>query len=206
MSDITFIIANKKSTSNISGVKYFTDCTVSIDHNFRNTITSYPIEEGANVSDHTTTNNNVFTVSGVFTPYSFNRYPEDTLSYDDRVNDAYQFLMKLRNNREVFTLVSKYDVYPDCVVSNLSIPVTPDDGGTLIFEMEITQIRRAKVESVGIILLDKTKEEYKDSAANMKNKGNKSPSFLISAGRTLFGDTEEEKELLDNIGIQKSGG
>lgn len=169
---ITFIVANKSGNSEIAGEKYFTDTTVTITHDFSNSVTEHPVETGVSFSDHVQVKNNRFTLSGVFGAFTLNQYAGDNIGYGkDRVKDAYTFLTRLRNDREVFTLVSKYDVYENCVIESLSIPVNADSATSLYFDLNIVQIRVASTESVSLVKVENVIAPKKDDASGTSNGG-----------------------------------
>ena len=182
MSDnVVFIVANKKKTSaNISGLKYFPDCTVSVSHSFENDVTEHAVEDGASFSDHIQNKNKTFSVSGIYNTKGLNIYTGDNISQDNRIADAYSFLVSLRDERKTFTLVSKYDVYPDCVVRSLRFPLAPTDGNTLLFEMDLVQIRKSKLEQVNIVAVQNVIEAKKDDASVTSNGGRTPTNQMVS--------------------------
>lgn len=194
--DIVFIVANKKKVNpNVSGVKYFPDCTLSVTHSFDNDVTEHPVEDGTSFSDHIQNKNKTFSVSGVYNAKSINLYAGDNISQDNRVADAYSFLTSLRDERKTFTLVSRYDVYPDCVVKSLRFPLAPTDGNTLLFEMDLVQIRKASVDQVNIVATQNVADFKKDSASRTTNEGKK-PVQQISIAQGIVDSTEEGTDLL----------
>lgn len=168
---IVFIVANKKSSSQLGGLQYFPDCTVSISHTFDNDVTEHTVEDGSSFTDHIQNKNAMFSVSGIYNTVSFNKYLGDTLNQQDRVTNAYKFLKGLRDDRKTFTLVSKYDVYKDCTIKSLRFPVAPTDGNTLLFEMDIVQVRKSKLELVNIVTVANVIESKQDDASNSSVSG-----------------------------------
>lgn len=186
MSGIVFIVANKRANSNIesvAGSKYFTDCTIDIQHDFSNVVTEHPVEDGVNFSDHVQVKNNRFSVNGVFSEIPLAGYSGDTIPIAQRIDAAYSFLKKLRDSKQTFTLVSKYESYPDCVIENLTIPVGADNSSSLFFTINIVQIRKAKVSQVTLLLTNKVREDKKDSAASTSEDGKKNTK---EAGDTVW--------------------
>ena len=182
---IVFIVANKQNNAgieDIAGDKYFTDCTLSISHTFSNQVTEHAVEDKASFSDHVQVMNNTFTVSGMYNKVTINPYTTNSIDSSlERLKQAYKFLLDLRDNRSIFTLVSKYDAYPNCVVSNLSIPVNPDNSNGLQFDMEIKQIRVASTSSVNIVQTGNVAEFKKDDAANQVSGGKKQGKTFAAA-------------------------
>ena len=198
MSGIVFIVANKRANSNIesvAGSKYFTDCTIDIQHEFGNVVTEHPVEDGVNFSDHVQVKNNRFSVNGVFSEIPLAGYSGDTLPIAQRIDAAYSFLKKLRDSKQTFTLVSKYESYPDCVIENLTIPVGADNSSSLFFTINIVQIRKAKVSQVTLLLTNKVREDKKDDAtalaeAGKKNTARQDESIQYSINELLYKETE----------------
>ena len=211
MSDITFIVANKRSNSSVDGVagsKYFTDCTVDIQHEFANTVTEHPVETGESFSDHVQRRNNRFTVNGVFSEIPLRGYQGDTLPIQERVKAAYDFLKRLRDERLKFTLVSKYESYQDCVVENLSIPTTAENSSSLFFTLSIVQIRTAKTTLVNIVQVDNVRDDKKDDASKNGSSGKKNTNEnlvawskeLVSFFSETLEDTKEADEKIKALG------
>jgi len=191
MSDITFILANKKQNSSITdsvvGSKYFSDCTINIEHQFDNTVTEHAVERGANFTDHVQQQNNVFVVSGVFSDVPIMAYNGDALPQQQRMKAAYNFLQELRTAGTKFTFVSNLASYPDCVVEKLSIPSDATTFTSLRFDMTIKQIRSAKTESINVVQVSNVAPAKQDDAAPQTNEGKKQsilnpPVFIASSG------------------------
>ncbi len=204
---VTFIVANKFAAGNteIAGEKYFTDCTVSISHNFSNSVTEHPVETGVSFSDHIQVQNNKFTVSGIFGQYGLNDYQADTLSRGlERIQQAYKFLRRLRDERLTFTLVSKYETYSDCVIESLSIPVSVESSNSLYFDINVIQIRKANTESVNLVVNPKSVADAKKDAASGTTNGGKSGSKETTKLEALSQFlTTKDPEQLDKVLIGK---
>lgn len=174
---IVFVVANKNKNAGVEvvGSKFFTDSTISISHSFQNSVTEHPVEQGVSFSDHVQIKNNRFTVSGVFGDFSLNRYAGDNLTFGiGRVQEAYDFLKKLRDNKTTFTLVSKYDTYPNCVIESLELPIDAQSTSSLYFNIGVVQIRTAKTELVNLVKIENVVESKKDDASGQSNGGKKS--------------------------------
>jgi hypothetical protein len=176
--NLVFIAANKQTTSFSGRPVLLPDCTVSINHKFSNSVTEHPIELGSSVVDHVVNKNLVMNISGIFNQHSLMQYSQSVLNPESKVQEAYDYLVSLRNNRTPFVVVSKYDVYNDCIIRELEIPVAPTDGkSTLIFNMEIVQIRFARSEQVTLVQVQDVSTPFKDSAAAKQSTGNKAPEI-----------------------------
>lgn len=196
--DLIFIVANKKVNADTTAL--FPDCTVSIDHKWDNDITEHPIERGESVADHIITKNAMFSVSGVFNEYTLETYFGNVVGNESRIKDAYDYLVSLRNNRLPFTLVSKYSSYPNCVVRSLNVPVAPTDGNsTLIFSMEIQQIRFGFTEEVSLVRAEAVADPFKDLAAPKQSIGNSQIGLSIFEGNPFAPKGRKTTRVQDNL-------
>lgn len=168
-----FVLTDKRKNAGIdtSGSKYFLDCTVSVSHDFNNSVTEHPVETGASFTDHVQRMNNTHNVVGQFSGIPLIKYTGDTLPLQNRLAEAYKFLMDLRDNAIRFTIVSKYDVYNDCVIENLNIPVDSDGEFSLKFSMTLKQIRLANTELTNIVQTDLVRPDKVDDASQRSDTG-----------------------------------
>ena len=195
--NIVFIVANKRQISNsVSGLKYFPDCTISVSHTFDNEVTEYAVEDGTSVSDHVQNKNGMFSVSGIYNARPLDYYVGDQINPQNRIADAYTFLKRLRDDRNTFSLVSRYDVYEDCVVKSLKFPLAPTDGNTLIFEMDIVQVRKAKLEQVNIVAVQNVIDSKKDDAASASGVGKVTTKKADTVAKMLLDDFTEAGDVL----------
>jgi ribosome-associated toxin RatA of RatAB toxin-antitoxin module len=169
---VVFIAMNKKATYNLpDSVLLFPDCTTSLDHTFENDVTEHAVELSGSFTDHVQVKNNQFSISGVYSENPFNKNVSDSIPFADRLQQAYNFLLDLRNSRRLFTVVSKYASYPNCVIKRLSIPISPDTGNQLVFNMDVTQVRIATSENIRIANVENIKDEFVVPATPQQSKG-----------------------------------
>ena len=86
-------------------------------------VTSYPVESGAEVSDHVQIKNNTFKLSGVITETPV-RLEKDLLYSagvnGTRISQAIQYLDKIFDSRQPITLVTEHKVYENVILSGIS--------------------------------------------------------------------------------------
>jgi hypothetical protein len=120
------------------------DCAEQVDHVFPSKVTEFPIEDGASVSDHIVNGNATFSITGIFSDARL-RKPDAqgnaTAPLQPTQTETYQSLLKLRNDRRSFSLLTPLDTYTNIVLKNLGMP--RDKGDALSVKMEFEQIRRA---------------------------------------------------------------
>jgi hypothetical protein len=179
--DIAFIVANKaKQQGYAAAVKAYTDCTVNITHNFNNNVTRLATEEDADFNDHIQKTSNEFEVTGVFSSATFNSYEGDVVSTTDRVLSAYRFLRNLRDDKSVFTFITNLDVFPDCTIESLQLPITPETANSLFFTMKLVQLRKVRTENVLFIQKPLVRDDKKDDAASNEGSGTKKTKEVYS--------------------------
>jgi hypothetical protein len=168
------------------GVIWF-DVATEVNHEWPSTVTEFPVEDGASVSDHIVNGNVTFNVTGVFSDYRLTKPDAEgnpTLPEQPTQVEVYQALIGLRENRESFSLLTPLSTYSNVVLKNLGMP--RDMGDALSVKMEFVQIRRAVSGITTVSLIEKPKTVNSKSAKNpdkvsqeklaeTKDKGNVAP-------------------------------
>lgn len=115
-------------------------------------ITSYPVESGAEVSDHVQIKNNTFKLSGIIseTPVRL----EKDLLYSagvngTRISQAIQYLDKIFDSRQPITLVTEHKVYENVILSGISYDYKSEFA--MQFDLEFEQVRLVSTATVNVI-------------------------------------------------------
>ena len=115
-------------------------------------ITSYPVESGAEVSDHVQIKNNTFKLSGIIseTPVRL----EKDLLYSagvngTRISQAIEYLDKMFESRQPITLVTEHKVYDNVILSGISYDYKSEYA--MQFDLEFEQIRLVSTATVNVI-------------------------------------------------------
>ena len=115
-------------------------------------ITSYPVESGAEVSDHVQIKNNTFKLSGIIseTPVRL----EKDLLYSagvngTRISQAIEYLDKMFDSRQPITLVTEHKVYDNVILSGISYDYKSEYA--MQFDLEFEQIRLVSKATVNVI-------------------------------------------------------
>ncbi|WP_370429217.1 phage baseplate protein [Klebsiella michiganensis] len=115
-------------------------------------ITSYPVESGAEVSDHVQIKNNTFKLSGVITETPV-RLEKDLLYSagvnGTRISQAIQYLDKIFDSRQPITLVTEHKVYENVILSGISYDYKSEFA--MQFDLEFEQIRLVSTATVNVI-------------------------------------------------------
>lgn len=156
------------------------DATLSENHIYKNTITKFPIESGAVISDHIINEPVVLNMTGFVT-----NSPVKILGGsigniirgggESRVKLAFTTLIDIRNENIPFTVVTGLKTYRNMFFQNIDIPRDARTGDTLRFNAVMTKIPKVSAKTVEIqnLAQDETgvKAGTKDTAANNVNKG-----------------------------------
>ena len=131
----------------------------SISRKGTNSIASYPVESGVNVTDNVAKSNLVITVDGVFT--------DKALDIDDSLSltplQAFDTLFVLQTEAIKLTLTGYDRAHDNLYIKDMDL-VKSDN--TLQVRLTLEQVR---VTEVQFVLLPEIAESDKDKAANKKN-------------------------------------
>lgn len=124
------------------------DATVEIAHNFTARVSEHPVEVGSDISDHVRPENPEFNIKG----YVSNHHIMDVQggnvlgNFGKRTQIAYDTLKTMFNNSSLFTLVTEFESFSNCVISELNIPVTADKAEAVEINLKVRQLRIVGVE------------------------------------------------------------
>ncbi|HHN5526694.1 TPA: phage baseplate protein [Klebsiella aerogenes] len=115
-------------------------------------ITSYPVESGAEVSDHVQIKNNTFKLSGLITETPI-RLEKDLLYSagvnGTRISQAIQYLDKIFDGRQPITLVTEHEVFENVILSGISYDYKSEFA--MQFDLEFEQVRLVSKAEVNVI-------------------------------------------------------
>lgn len=152
----------------------FIDAATSVSVKLPNKVTSHPVGNGSNISDHVFQNNAVIDIQGVMTNYPFH-LPRD--SGPNRVRDSYRKLRTIYNSREFVTVRTELAAYTNCIITSLTFPESPQTGDSLHFSVTLEQVQIVEPEAVitSPALLDRILNNQKTgnkTAVDSENQGN----------------------------------
>ncbi|HHW3961988.1 TPA: phage baseplate protein [Raoultella planticola] len=115
-------------------------------------ITSYPVESGAEVSDHVQIKNNTFKLSGIITETPI-RLEKDLLYSagvnGTRISQAIQYLDEIFDGRQPITLVTEHEVFENVILTGISYDYKSEFA--MQFDLEFEQIRLVSTATVNVI-------------------------------------------------------
>lgn len=119
------------------------DVTKSTQHNFPSKVTSFPVEDKVDVTDHIVNLNPDFSVSAIYSDAA-----EGLLFTTDRYTqrEFYKLLLKARDDRQLVSLLTPLDTYTDLAITNISMPREADAGRALVVDVTFEKIRKVSSE------------------------------------------------------------
>lgn len=114
------------------------DAVISETINLNNTVTSAPIETGENVTDHVYNEPLEFSMeciisdSDVIRAFSFQPNPVARIQ-------AYESLVDMWKGRTPLDVVAGYEVYPNMLITSISIPRANENGDSIRFTVSFLQ-------------------------------------------------------------------
>jgi len=177
---LTELIFGEKRTLDVGVVQF--DCSVSETHNHEVDVTSHPVEDGADVSDHIRKLPVGLEINGLVTntPVIFLASLQapspiwgDLKRTTDRVDAAYEKLQEIMDNGEMVDVVTSLKLYENMAITSLSVVRDVDRGNVLDCTMSLREIILAKKLTID---LPTPKEVANKIAQNKGKKGSKAAS------------------------------
>lgn len=154
MSNIWGVLAkylnNKNSVVTLDGDFFNMEFEVitSETHNWTAQTTSNPVEKGEPVSDHVQRDPDTLQINGIISNASVRGKlgtlldrMADGLSLESPVQQAFDKLYALMEDKRPMTVYTQYKIYPDMVLTSLSIPRSPESGESIEFNATFTHVR-----------------------------------------------------------------
>lgn len=179
------------------------DAITLISPTKRNTVASHRVETGTNISDHIFSENTVIDVEGEVSNIYLTEVENNIISYNtvNRDSEAYGIINKIFNERTPITLVSRFEVFESCFITNFVPMDEIDTGDAFRFKLTLEQLRFAdllETEATFTINQNNVSGDKKDNTATKENKGS-------DTGFSLFGVPLDEtsaagRQFLDQVG------
>lgn len=117
------------------------DAATEIVPEFPTEVTEFPVEDGSEISDHVINKHPTFRFTAIVSDYSSNMNTEKGAMSQ---RDAYQMLLKMRDDRKEVSLLTPVATYESLIITNVSFPRKSGDGLSLFVDLNLTQIRKVK--------------------------------------------------------------
>lgn len=196
------LIDNGKSTASfgIDLISIEFDAVIEETHNWTNTVTSSPVEDGGDITDNILRDPRKITLNGIITnapifPSSQQPSSIDGDSQGTQVDRVFSLLTDLFTNGELVTVFTRYLIYANMAITSISLPRTVGIGEAIIFTIDFLEVRIVSTQNVdvpagisakldkkaGTSVQTKTMPQKNDGAVATPDL-NKSPAKSIGAG------------------------
>ncbi|HBX8184490.1 TPA: hypothetical protein MIH57_00690 [Klebsiella pneumoniae] len=143
-------------------------------------VTAYPVESGANVSDHVQIKNNTFKLSGMITETPIRAVRDLLYSAGvngTRISQAITYLDQIFDARQPIILITEHKVYENVILTGISYDYKSEHA--MQFDLEFEQIRLVSYAETNVIAT-KTKGN-KNVGGTVKQKGPSSKAAQAKA-------------------------
>lgn len=155
-------------------------------------VTSYAVEDGADVSDHVQIKNNTFTLSGMISETPI-RLKKDMLYSagvnGTRVSQAITYLDQIFDARQPITLLTEHRVYSSVILTGISYDYKSEYA--MQFDLEFEQIRLVSSATTNIIAT---------KTASTKNSGGTVKTKVVGPNSNLTKQAEQKTGASSNGG------
>ena len=127
------------------------DVTQDEAHEWSNDVTQFPVELGSQITDHIQPLPDKLTISGVITNSAIGENALEELNGgDDRVQTAFDLLLKLKEDRVLLTVYTKHKIYTDMALKSVNLPRDSAIGDSIKFKMEFVNVRLVETQTVEV--------------------------------------------------------
>lgn len=147
------------------------DAFLAEDHTRRSSTTSYPVEDGADISDHIRNEPLEINIRGMIE------------AVDDGTNiiESFKSLNYLMDSKTLFSVITGLKVYENMHMNSLNINRTALNGGSLPFSARFSQVTKVQSQAVAIAI-------SQISAADEETNKQAQPS--VDLGKATSGQTQ----------------
>lgn len=117
-------------------------------HEWNRDVTESPVENGSPIADHVIQQPLKLTITGFISNAPVTGFLEgavslvtDGFSSENRVQAAIDKLYSFYASKELVTIYTRYKLYQNMLITNISIPRRPEDGDAIQFTIDATEVR-----------------------------------------------------------------
>lgn len=191
MADTSARFIFSKGTKKSIGTLEF-DAFITESHERVNDITMFPVEDGSSISDHIISQPRKLKINAII----------EAGGDGSNVLNSFNILNEIMDNKELVSVVTGLKVYTNYNIDSLTIPRDKSNGGSLTVNIELTEIRNVKSQTVVIPITQLNQDDGKDPT-NKQSQGEQDNGKATN-GQTTFSDELEQiraqaEELADEI-------
>ena len=141
------------------------DASIEEMHTMTSKISQFPVEDGSTISDNIYNEPEKISIQGVITSTPLPNSPNYFFgSAENAPRDAYDYLCRLRKNKELITVTTDLMVYKNMGITSIRIPKNTKVGGSLQFTIELEKVNIVSSKTVPAINLKPTQNADKQAA------------------------------------------
>jgi hypothetical protein len=134
---------------------------------FDSKVTSHPVEDGAEISDHIIKLNPTFSLRGIYSDYSRPLNRDTFLTQQE----FYQTLLKIRDDNTLVSLLTPLDTFTDLTMKSVAFPKKTGDGTSLYIDIEFEKLRRVSSEQTVVFVSSISKVKGTTTVSEAKTSG-----------------------------------
>ena len=144
------------------------DATLDATLTHTMTVTDFPVEDGANISDHAQQQPAVVTIRRLVSATPLRLFAFGLRRGRARPRQAFEILVELQNTRELVRIVTDLRTYDNMALTNFSAPRRTDTKNALLFTATFREVRIVSSEIVTL-----SPDEDVQKTATKKEEGGK---------------------------------
>lgn len=127
------------------------DVTQDEVHEWSNDVTQFPVEIGAQITDHIQPMPDKINITGMISNSAIGEVALNKIKNgDDLVQTAFELLRKLMDDRVLVTVYTRYKVYTDMALKSCNIPADSSIGDAISFKLEFVNVRLVNTQTVDV--------------------------------------------------------
>lgn len=127
------------------------DVTQDEAHEWSNDVTQFPVEIGSPITDHIQPQPDKVSMSGIISNSAIGEVALNKINNgDDLVQNAFDLLRKLMDDRILVTVYTRYKVYTDMALKSCNIPADSSIGDSIKFKLEFIHVRMVNTQTVDV--------------------------------------------------------
>lgn len=176
------------------------DLDVSMEevHEWTNDVTSNPVERGSDITDHIRSMPDKLTISGMISNSGISEDAIQAASIEsDRVLSAFDLIHKIKEERKLVSVYTKYKIYENMAIQSISMPRSSGIGDSISFTMQFINVRIVNTKTADVPAGISRKLDKKEGGA--KSATAKKTEDQKKSGATATKEPEKSSSVLSRI-------
>lgn len=125
------------------------DLILSENHNFDSEVTTHPVEDGSEISDHIQNELVKGDITGLITNYSVNT----PFLITNRAQDVFNTLVGLWEDKKLFTLYTVLNIYENVAITSMPITLDETMSDSLVFQISFREVKVVQLQEIVVDVL-----------------------------------------------------